>query len=74
MAAQLGRVLFRVFQGIAIFLFAATVYGVVDDFSRGIDLEADAPFFGTILIFAFAMWLIGQCCRFVLVERSETRR
>lgn len=74
MAAQLGNVLFWVFRGVAVFLFGAAVYGIVDDFLRGIDLEADAPFFGAILALAFAMWLIGHCCRFVLAERSETRR
>jgi hypothetical protein len=74
MAAQLGHVLYWAFRGIALFLAGAAVYGAVDDFRRGIDLEADAPFFGTILTLALVLWFIGHGCRFVLAERSKTRR
>jgi hypothetical protein len=74
MAAQLGHVLYWALRGIALLLVGAAVYGAVDDFRRGIDLEADGPFFGTILTLALVMWLLGRGCRFVLAERSETRR
>ena len=74
MAAHLGHVLYWAFSGIALLLVGAAVYGAVDDFRRGIDLEGDAVFLGTIVALAVAMWLIGRACRFVLAGRSETRR
>ena len=72
MAAHLGHALYWALSGIALLLVGAAVYGAVDDFRRGIDLEGDG-LFGTIVALAVAMWLIGRACRFVLAERSETR-
>ena len=47
MAAHLGHVLYWAFSGIALLLVGAAVYGAVDDFRRGIDLEGDAVQLGT---------------------------